>query len=188
MTQDTNVTQLIEMMASGDGQAACELFSVLYDELRAMAKLHLQGEAPGITLQSTALVHEAWIKLVGASSGGTWANRQHFFATAAQAMRRILVDAARSRNRKKRGGSARKLELVESDAIWQQDEDLLLLDEALEQLEQHDERKALLVKLRYFAGLTNAQAAEQIGVSTATAERDWTYARAWLRAQMSDDP
>ncbi|MEM8735193.1 MAG: ECF-type sigma factor, partial [Planctomycetota bacterium] len=140
MTQDTNITQLIEMMASGNDRAASELFSVLYEELRIMAQQQFKGESPGITLQSTALVHEAWIKLVGASRGGTWDNRQHFFSTAAQAMRRILVDAARTRKRKKRGGSAKKVELVESDAIWQQDEDLLALDEALEHLEQHDER------------------------------------------------
>ncbi|MEM7475643.1 MAG: ECF-type sigma factor [Planctomycetota bacterium] len=178
------MTKLIELVAAGDAEASNALFVVLYEELRWMAKNQMQRENPGNTLECTALVHEAWIKLVGSNQQIGWTNRQHFFATAAQAMRRILVDAARARRRQKRGGDMNRCELGSEDAVWQQDEELLELDEALLLLEQHDEQKALLVKLRYFAGLTNAQVAEQLQISTATAERYWVYAKAWLRSKM----
>ena len=183
---DTNrdVTLLLDAIAGGELEAADQLFAVVYDELRQMANSQMNSEAKDNTLQSTALVHEVWIKLIGKQDGIQWNNRRHFFAAAAQAMRRILVDAARTRKRIKRGGGMQKLELQEHDLTFEQDEELLALDEALKLFHEEDETKATLVNLRYFAGFTNAQAAEQLGISTATAERYWMYAKAWLRSKM----
>ena len=149
-----------------------------------MANAQMLGEAKGNTLQSTALVHEVWIKLVGKQKGIHWNNRGHFFSAAAQAMRRILVDAARTRKRLKRGGNMQKVELHDYDLMIEEDEELLALDEALNMLEKEDAKKATLVNLRYFGGFTNMQAAEQLGISTATADRYWTFAKAWLRSKM----
>jgi RNA polymerase sigma factor (TIGR02999 family) len=179
-----NLTLLLEEASNGQREAADKLFAIVYEELKRMANAQVSSEAKGNTLQSTALVHEVWIKLIGKQEGIQWNNRGHFFAAAAQAMRRILVDAARSRRRLKRGGGMQKVELQDHDLTIEQDDQLLALDEALELLCEQDEKKARLVNLRYFAGLTNAQAAEQLGVSTATADRYWTYAKAWLRSKM----
>ena len=178
-----DVTLLLDSAAAGDRNAADQLFSVVYNELKQMANVQMSTEDNN-TLQSTALVHEVWIKLIGKQDGIQWNNRGHFFAAAAQAMRRILVDSARTRRRLKRGGGMNKLELQDHDLTVEQDDQLLALDEALQLLHAEDEKKATLVNLRYFAGFTNAQAAEQLGISTATAERYWTYAKAWLRTKM----
>jgi len=178
------VTLLLESISNGDRAATDELFAVVYDELKRMANSQMLGEAKNNTLQSTALVHEVWIKLIGNRDDIQWNNRGHFFAAAAQAMRRILVDAARSRKRLKRGGGMQKVELQDYDLVIEQDEQLLALDEALQLLHEEDEKKAALVNMRYFAGLTIAQAAQQLGISTATADRYWTYAKAWLRSRM----
>lgn len=184
-SRNHDVTLLLDSAAAGDREAADQLFAVVYNELKLMANAQMSTEANN-TLQSTALVHEVWIKLVGKQDGIQWNNRGHFFAAAAQAMRRILVDSARTRRRLKRGGGMNKLELQDHDLTIEQDEQLLALDEALQLLHAEDERKATLVNLRYFAGFTNAQAAEQLGISTATAERYWTYAKAWLRSKMEN--
>lgn len=180
-----SLTLLLELAAQGNRQAADELFSIVYQEMVRLAGMQLAREQEAFTWQPTALVHEVWLKLIGGDeSAGAWKNRQHFFAAAAQSMRRLLVDAARTRRRQKRGGARARVELRDSDAIWEHDDELLALDEALDQLRQVDSRKAQLVELRYFGGLTIAQTAEQLQISPATAERDWTFARAWLRAKM----
>lgn len=183
-TTTQNITLLLDQAAGGDRSASDELFGVVYDELRRLASGQLRSEADNQTLQSTALVHEVWLKLIGNQSPISWNNRSHFFAAAAQAMRRILVDSARARKRIKRGGGNVKFELREDDLIFQRDDDLLALDEALELLRVEDEQKVNLVCLRYFAGFTNAEAAEQLGISTATAERYWAYSKAWLRKKI----
>ena len=184
MNQPVDVTVLLEQVDSGNRDAADHLFAVVYDELRQLAASQMRAESSSHTLQSTALVHEAWLKLIGSRERSEWKNRGHFFAAASQAMRRILVDAARARQRQKRGGTAQQQQLRDDDLIAKTDDDLLALNEALEQLEQQDRVKAELVNLRYFGGFTNKQAAEQLGISTATAERHWTFARAWLRSRM----
>ncbi|MEO1618013.1 MAG: sigma-70 family RNA polymerase sigma factor [Planctomycetota bacterium] len=181
-----DVTILLAQIESGDREASDRLFSLVYDELRELATAQMRQESVSHTLQSTALVHEAWLKLIGNRNSSDWKNRGHFFAAASQAMRRILVDAARTRQRKKRGGDLRRQELFADDLETQSDEELLALNEALEQLQQEDSIKAELVNLRYFGGFTNKQAAAQLGISTATAERYWTFARAWLRSRMSE--
>ena len=185
--QPNNLTLLLDQVDSGDHTAADQLFSLVYEELRQLAASQMRSESSNHTLQSTALVHEAWIKLVGNRQTSEWKNRGHFFAAASQAMRRILVDAARTRQRDKRGGLSQQHELREGDLITKLDEDLIALNEALEQLQQEDSAKAELVDLRYFGGFTNKQAAEQLGISTATAERHWTFARAWLRTRLDRD-
>jgi RNA polymerase sigma factor (TIGR02999 family) len=187
MPDTTNVTLLLDQAAAGSGNASNKLFEVVYDELKRMAEWQMKSERQDITLQSTAIVHEVWIKLIGNRDQQGWNNRKHFFAAAARAMRRILVDSARSRKRIKRGGGLAKVELQDADLISQQDDELLALHEALELLAIEDARKAELVSLRYFGGLTNAQAAKQLDVSIATAERDWTFAKAWLRAKMESE-
>jgi RNA polymerase sigma factor (TIGR02999 family) len=159
---------------------------MVYDELRRLATQKLAREAPRQTLEATALVHEAYLRLVGgAGVSECFANRSHFFAAAAEAMRRILVDRARQRKALKRGGARQRLRLdqlhVEAERT---PTEFLALHEALERLEAKDRRKAELVKLRFFAGLTNEQAAEALGISTSTADNDWAYARAWLRVEM----
>lgn len=181
-----DVTRLLDAASNGDRDAADKLFSVVYDELKRIAgnKMRLEENH---TLQSTALVHEVWLKLIGDRDDPAWSSRGHFFAAAALAMRRILVDAARARKRIKRGGNAAKFELRDDDLVTQQDEDLLALDEALTLLREHHPQKADLVCLRYFAGLTNAQAAQQLGVSTSTTERHWTFAKAWLRSKIEPE-
>jgi RNA polymerase sigma factor (TIGR02999 family) len=186
----SDVTRILAAMRKGDNRAADELLVAVYDELRRLASSKLARERPGQTLQATALVHEAYLRLVGAELAN-WENRGHFFAAAAEAMRRILVERARRKARLKHGGGRQRFELNEADAIILPSPiDLLALDEALEKLAREDPVKAKLVKLRYFAGLTVEQAGKILGVSRATADRYWTYARAWLYREImkGDEP
>jgi RNA polymerase sigma factor (TIGR02999 family) len=173
-------TRLISAIKQGDSRAAEQLLPLVYGELRQLAAQRLAEEAPGHTLQATALVHEAYLRLVGAEDPG-WNGRGHFFAAAAEAMRRILIEHARRIRALRRGGDRNRVEFDEANlAAPERSNDLLALDEALDQLAIKDARKAELVKLRYFAGLTMEQVAETLGISLATAHRDWNYARAWL--------
>lgn len=159
------------------------LLPLLYDDLKRLATARMQGETPGQTIGPTGLVHEAWLRLVG--SEGTWESRGHFFAAAAEAMRRILIDRARRRCAEKRGGNQKHIELqADQIAAPADDERLVALDEALQRFAQTDPAKAELVKLRYFAGCRTAEAAEILGISTATADRYWAYARAWLQNEL----
>lgn len=181
----TNVTQLLQAIEQGEPRAAEELLPVVYEELRRLARAKLKREKAGQTLQATALVHEAYVRLVKGDESREWDGRGHFFAAAAEAMRRILVENARRKGRVKRGGGRGREELVE-EAIAAPEirEDLLELDAALEKLQAKDSRKAELVKLRYFAGLTQEEAAAALGIGVSTADRDWAYARAWLLREM----
>ncbi|MCK4343203.1 MAG: sigma-70 family RNA polymerase sigma factor [Phycisphaerae bacterium] len=181
----SDVTRILEEVKRGDQRAADELLAAVYDELRRLAASKLARERPGQTLQATALVHEAYLRLVG-DQDATWENRGHFFAAAAEAMRRILVEAARRKARLKHGGGRRRYELDEADYAVQPDSiDLVALDEALDKLAKEDRVKADLVQLRYFAGLTVVQAGEVLGISRATADRYWNFARAWLYHEIS---
>ena len=177
-----DITVILEKIERGDGQAADRLLPLVYEELRKLAAAKLRNEAPGQTLQPTALVHEAWIRL-GGSAQPDWQNRAHFFASAAEAMRRILIDRARQRQAVRHGGG---LARTHSDALDQaaaaasDDAELLDVHEALDALARHDARKAELVKQCYFVGLTLKEAALVLGISEPTARRDWSYARAWL--------
>ena len=176
----SDVTRILNAIEHGDVQAANELLTLLYDELRRVAAYKMAHEAPGHTLQPTALVHEAWLQL-GGQDQPTWQNRSHFFGAAAEAMRRILVDRARAKRALKRGGNLERvaLDAVELPSLMPDDE-LLALDEALDQLATVDTRAAEMVKLCFFVGLTQAEAARELGVSVSTAERVWGFARAWL--------
>ena len=178
-----DVTRILIAIEQGDPQAAAELLPLVYDELRKLAAARMADEEPGQTLQATALVHEAYLRLVGATEPRGWDGRGHFFAAAAEAMRRILVDRARHKQTCKAGGGRSRLDLDDVAAAPEEGsgDDLIALDEALRRLEAMDPRKAELVKLRFFAGLTTEQAATALGVSTSTAEKDWAYARSWLR-------
>ncbi len=183
----SEVTRILSAIEQGDPHAAEQLLPLVYDELRRLAEQKLAGEKPGQTLQATALVHEAYIRLVGSASVQNWDGRSHFFAAAAEAMRRILVDRARHKSSRKAGGGRRRVDLNEIElTLDEPDLELLALDDALRELERKDPRKAAVVKLRFFAGLTTAQAAVALGVSTSTAENDWAYARSWLRLQMGE--
>jgi RNA polymerase sigma factor (TIGR02999 family) len=177
----TDVTRILADIEGGDRQAATELLPLVYDELRRLAASRLAREAPGQTLQPTALVHEAYLRLVGGDPGKAFDGRGHFFAAAAEAMRRILIDRARARHRLKRGGGRRRVRF-DLDALLAEPpgDELLALDEALTALAGEDPAAATLVQLRVFAGLTLRQAADAMGVSRSTAERDWSYACAWL--------
>ena len=179
------VTRILSTIEGGDDQAAERLLPLVYDELRRLAARKLAGEAPGQTLQATALVHEAYLRLVGGDPGRPWEGRGHFFAAAAEAMRRILVENARRKRRLRHGGGRVRLDL---DPIELCDagrpEQLLELDEALDRLEATSPRRARLVKLRYFAGLTLPEVAAMLGISQSTAEADWTYAKAWLKREV----
>jgi RNA polymerase sigma factor (TIGR02999 family) len=176
---------MAEDRAPGEPRPARELLPLVYDELRRLAAQRLAREVPGQTLQATALVHEAYLRLVGVDPERPWDGRGHFFAAAAEAMRRILVENARRRHRLKRGGDRARVDLGEDEpAAPETDDDLLALDEALERLALKDKTKAELVQLRVFAGLTLAQSAEVLGLSTSTADRYWAYARAWLRIEI----
>jgi RNA polymerase sigma factor (TIGR02999 family) len=177
------VIQLLSAIEQGDPRAAEQLLPLVYDELRKLAARKLAREKPGQTLQATALVHEAYLRLVGDKQGHPFKDRGHFFAAAAAAMRRILIDNARRKRTGKRGGGLQRQPL-ETVAAPEPDEDLLALDEALEKLAARDPVKARLVELRYFAGLTGEQAAEVLGISPSTADRYWAYARAWLKAEV----
>jgi RNA polymerase sigma factor (TIGR02999 family) len=177
----SEVSLILSAIEQGDPHAAGRLLPLVYQELRCLAAAKLAHEKPGQTLQSTALVHEAYLRLVGAGGEHIWEDRRHFFAAAAEAMRRILVENARSKKRLKRGGGLQRVDLqqVEAPAADRPD-DLLALEEALDQLAKEDPQKAELVKLRFFAGLSVEEAARCLGVSRATADRYWAYARAWL--------
>jgi RNA polymerase sigma factor (TIGR02999 family) len=180
-----DVTRILANLKKGDRQAADELLKAVYDELRRLAANRIAKERPGQTLQATALVHEAYLRLLG-DEKARWDNRGHFFAAAAEAMRRILVEAARRKGRIKHGGGRQRQELYEADYIEvPTDIDLVALDEALEKFAREDSVKAQLVKLRYFTGLTVEQAGEILGISRATADRYWQYARAWLYHEIS---
>lgn len=179
------VTRILADAARGDAHAAAELLPLVYDELRKLAAARLAREAPGHTLDATALVHEAYLRLVGPTDAARWDNRGHFFAAAATAMRRILVERARHKQRLIHGGGRRREELhPDAVATPEPDEELLALDAALAKLAERDPLKARLVELRYFAGLTGDQAAEILGISPSTADRHWVFARAWLRREV----
>ena len=183
----SEVTHILAAVERGDPHAAEQLLPLVYDELRKLAAQRLAGEKPGQTLQATALVHEAYVRLVGGEQSDGWDGRGHFFFAAAEAMRRILIDRVRHKNTRKAGGGHRRVDLDDFDpALDEPDPELLALDDALRELEQRHPRKAEVVKLRFFAGLTTAQAAVALGVSTSTAENDWAYARSWLRLRMGE--
>jgi RNA polymerase sigma factor (TIGR02999 family) len=187
----SDFSQILSAVEQGDPHAAAQLLPLVYDELRRLAAQRLAGEGPGHTLQPTALVHEAYLKLVGPGPQRPWNGRAHFFAAAAEAMRRILIDHARRKGRARRGGGRKRVELQDIDLTTEEGaDDLLALDEALNRLAAADPRRAELVRLRYFAGLTLEQAAELLGISRATADRHWAFARAWLYDAMTreDDP
>ena len=176
----SEVTRILAAIGEGDSRAVDELLPAVYEELRQLAAQKLSREKPGQTLQATALVHEAYIRLVGAETGN-WKSRTYFFAAAAEAMRRILIENARRKQRRKHGGDKQRVEMQDADLMIDAPcDDLIALDEALTKLGEEDPAKADLVKLRYFAGLTLEQAAEVLGISRATADRHWSYARAWL--------
>jgi RNA polymerase sigma factor (TIGR02999 family) len=181
-----DVTRILSAIEQGHPHAAEQLLPLVYDELRRLAAQKLSQETPGQTLEATGLVHEAYVRLVGTDNEKRWDNRGHFFAAAAEAMRRILVENARRKGRCKHGGGMVRQEFDElqmtAPALG---EDLLALDEALNKLAENDPIKAELVKLRHFAGLSVDQAAEALGISAATADRYWAYARAWLRTEIT---
>jgi RNA polymerase sigma factor (TIGR02999 family) len=182
------VTRILSAIEQGDPNAAGQLLPLVYDELRQLAAQKLAQEKPGQTLQPTALVHEAYLRLVDVSEAQRWNSRRHFFAAAAEAMRRILVERARRKHSHKHGGGLTRHELEDVAAqAPSPTDDLLALDEALERLAATDLPKANLVKLRYFAGLTLEQAAGVLGISPATADRWWAYARAWLHQEITRD-
>lgn len=186
----TEVTRILEQIQQGDAHAAEQLLPLVYDELRKLAASKLALEKPGQTLQATALVHEAYLRLVDIQQAQHWDSRGHFFAAAAEAMRRILIDGARRKATTKRGGQRRRLDLDQvslNDGTEQPQEELLALDEALTELEEHDPQAAQLVKLRYFAGLEHQEAAAAIGISRRAADRLWALARAWLFQRLQDE-
>ncbi len=178
----SDVTRILESIQLGDPTAADELLLLVYGELRKLAAQKMAREQPGHTLQPTALVHEAWLRL----GDGVFANRSHFFAAASEAMRRILVERARRKHREKRGGGAEHVDVDELEiaAPLGNEEESLAVDEALDRLAAHDARKAEVVKLRYFVGFSFEESAEVLGISVPTAKRDWAYARAWLHQEI----
>ena len=187
-----DVTQILSQIESGNSSAGDQLLIVVYEELRKLAAARLAQERPGQTLQATALVHEAYLRLVGGPDAQTWKDRAHFFGAAAEAMRRILINQARSKSSEKRGGGRHRVSLEDgisesSGVVDASLTDLLALNDALDQLANEDPVKAQLVKLRYFAGLSLDDAALAIGVSNATAKRYWVYARSWLYGKLQGD-
>ena len=181
----SEVTRILDAIADGDPHAARQLLPLVYDELRKLAAQKLAREKPGQTLDATGLVHEAYLRLVDARSEPHWDNRGHFFAAAAAAMRRILVDNARRKQAERHGGGWQRHELLEAElAIDSTGEDLLGVDEALAKLARREPEIARLVEVRFFAGLTLAEAARCLGISVRTAHRHWAYARAWLRREL----
>jgi RNA polymerase sigma factor (TIGR02999 family) len=184
----SDVSRLLDAAAAGDRKAAADLLPLVYDELRKLAASRMAAESPGQTLQPTALVHEAYLRLIEPADQLRWENRGHFFAAAAEAMRRILVEAARRKQTHKHGGHRRRVELPDVPAqLDGADEQLLALDEALTRLAAEDSVAARVVELRHFAGLSIEDAAAALGLSRATAYRHWTYARAWLRDAVCGD-
>jgi RNA polymerase sigma factor (TIGR02999 family) len=182
------VTELLDALSRGEGQAAEQLLPLVYEELRRLAACYLDQEHPGQTLQPTALVHEAFLRLVGGDVDAKWQGRSHFLATAALAMRRILIDNARRKKREKRGGDRQRVELVDHADPRQQEADrLLALDEALTRLAQADPQAAELVQLHTFGGLSVEEAGQQLGLSRTTAYRQWAFARAWLRFELGEE-
>jgi RNA polymerase sigma factor (TIGR02999 family) len=184
----SDVTRILSVIEAGDPHAAQQLLPLVYDELRKLAAEKMANERPGQTLQATALVHEAYLRLVDVTRAQHWNSRGHFFAAAAEAMRRILIERARSKARVKRGGEWQRVDFEELDVTTSVSPDqLVALDDALARLVALDPLAGELVKLRYFAGLALDQAAVALGVSTATAYRHWAYARAWLRSELLQD-
>lgn len=183
----SDVTRILGEIEQGDPAAAEQLLPLVYNELRQLAAAKLASEKPGQTLQATALVHEAYLRLVGSDVGGEWDNRRHFFSSAAKAMRRILLNRARDKGRLKRGGGRRRLDLdLAQLATNTSPEDLIDLDDALTRLANEDQAVSDLAQLRIFAGLPTADAAKVLGVSSRTADRYWAYARAWLFEELHD--
>jgi RNA polymerase sigma factor (TIGR02999 family) len=182
----SEVTRILSAIEQGDAQAAAQLLPLVYDELRQLAAQRLAQEKPGQTLQATALVHEAYLRLVGAGDKPHWQGRGHFFAAAAEAMRRILVENAPRKACLRHGGERRRVELADLPAPDQSPDDLLALDEALTKLAGEDSVAAAIAKLRLFAGLSIEEAADALDQPRATAYRHWTYARAWLRCALGD--
>jgi RNA polymerase sigma factor (TIGR02999 family) len=184
----SDVTNILSAIEQGDPHAAEQLLPLVYDELRKLAAARLAQEKPGQTLEATALVHEAYLRLLGNSAESYWDSRGHFFAAAAEAMRRILLNHARDRQRLKRGGGRKRLDLDRIEIAQDTDDgQLIALDEALAQLAVEDPGAAQLVNLRFFAGLTLKEAADSLGLALRTAERQWAYARAWLFARLRPD-
>jgi RNA polymerase sigma factor (TIGR02999 family) len=182
------LTTLLNDAGAGDSQAAADLLPLVYAQLRALAGRRMQHERPDQTLQATALVHEAYLRLVDTTRVQLWESRWHFFAAAAESMRRILVDNARNRGRIKRGGKAHRVDLEKLElTVDDPPDELIALDEALNQLAAKHPLKAQLVNLRYFGGLTHAEAAQALNISTSTADRHWTYARAWLYRHIASE-
>ena len=185
----SDVTRILSAIEKGDAQAPEKLLPLVYNELRKLAAARMANEAPDHTLQATALVHEAYLRLVDVEKVQHWDSRGHFFAAAAEAMRRILVEQARRKKGPKSGGRHQRVELSQVDPEMPGAQlDMLALSDALDQLSARDPRSAELVKLRFFAGLTNQQAANILGISASTAKTDWAYAKSWLRAEMSNVP
>src|SRR5262245_1668641 len=180
------VTQILSQIEAGEPSAAAQLLPLIYDELRKLAAARLAQEKPGQTLQATALVHDAYIRLVDAERAPSWNSRGHFFAAAAEAMQRILVDNARRKRRPKHGGDRDREELTEFPMTDERADQLVALEEALEKLNAESPEKANLVRLRYFAGLSHQDAANALGISRATADRYWAYAKVFLRCEMED--
>jgi RNA polymerase sigma factor (TIGR02999 family) len=184
----SEVTQILHAIAEGDPHAASQLLPLVYDELRKLAAQKLARESPGQTLQPTALVHEAYLRLVGEDEEQRWDSRGHFFAAAAEAMRRILVESARRKKRVKHGGDLQRVDLADRDVpVRPPPDEIIALDEALTRLTEEDPEAAQVVQLHFFAGLSIEQAAEALGVSRATAYRQWSYGRAWLRCAIGGD-
>jgi RNA polymerase sigma factor (TIGR02999 family) len=186
-----DVTRILASIDAGDPHAAAQLLPLVYDELRKLAAGKLAHENPGHTLDATALVHEAYVRLVGEPRGSAppdFANRRHFFAAAAEAMRRILIESARRKRLPKHGGGRRRVELDEAHRILESSDHLLVLDDALGRLSAEDATAVEIVKLRLFAGLSVDEAAKALGLARATAFRHWAFARAWLRCELGEDP
>jgi RNA polymerase sigma factor (TIGR02999 family) len=184
----SDVTQILQAVGRGQARATEDLLPLVYDELRRLAAARMAQEAAGQTLQATALVHEAWLRLVG-DGERTWQNRAHFFGAAAEAMRRILIENARRKSRLKRGGNLMRVDISEIElAESTPDEKILMIDEALERLEAEDPEKARIVVMKFFAGLTNEEVAETFGVTERTVERQWAFAKAWLFRCIQEKP